>query len=119
MIHVHALRLRRNGDKLPDHLRGQPVRAFLWILPGGLVSGCGPVYRSLNGHLLAEARRPASDKDSIWPVLHDTRTKIEDGVLMIYGSENVQLGGGGYMPRPQVWACRPLSDEDGGLLPDS
>jgi hypothetical protein len=103
VIHVDALRLYLNGERLPEHKRARPVRAYLTIKPGSLVVGCGPQYRAL-----PEARRPASYTDSMWPVLGDCRTRIEDGVIMIYGSENVSLPGGGYLPKPQQWACRPV-----------
>ncbi len=118
MILVQAKRLRLEGRKLSRHEQERWTRAFLWILPGGLVSGSGPVYRALNAQLVREPRRPGSGKDSIWPALHDTSTIVDSGTMMVYGNELLPLPGGGYTSKRQCWACRPIPNDDyGGIMP--
>lgn len=91
---------------MPEERRRPRVRGYLWIVPGCLVAGRGPVYRSLDAYLML-ADGPLVQEHAAWQ-LGDTRTVVKKGALMIYGTECIQLGGGGYMAKPQIWACRPL-----------
>lgn len=103
------IRLRRDGRTLPEAEHAPAVRGWLWIVPGCLIEGRGPVYRSLDAYLMVEARRPQPDEQAFLGRLGDTRTRIDEGVLMVYGEETSRLGGGGLHSTGQVWACRPLS----------
>jgi len=110
VIYVDAQRLCANGEKLPEDKLGPRLRGYLWVTPGCLIEGRGPIYRSLDAYLMMSQEPPARER-AAWR-LGDTRTVIKEGALMIYGTETIQLGGGGIVPKPQIWACRPVSKDD-------